>query len=131
MSLLHFRYKERRRTVRVALSVPLSVHGKNESGEKFAVQTNSQSVNRHGALFHFDQPVLVGQTLKLVNDITAQGIESRVVSVRRAKDGKTYVGVEFVNPETNFWHMVFPIPGTRPLRRAIPSAAASKASASA
>jgi hypothetical protein len=131
MSLLHFRYKERRRTVRVCLSVPLSVHGKNEAGEKFAVPTNSQSINRHGALFHFEQPVLVGQTLKVVNDITAQSIESRVVSVRRAKDGKTYVGVEFVTPETNFWHMVFPIPGARPLRRAVNSNASPKASASA
>jgi PilZ domain len=130
MSLLHFRYKERRRTVRVSLSVPLSVHGKHEGGEKFAVQTSSQSVNRHGALFPFEQPVLVGQTLKVVNDITAQSIETRVVSVRRAKDGKTYVGVEFVTPETNFWHMVFPIPGSRPLRRAVASQTP-KASASA
>jgi hypothetical protein len=131
MSLLHFRYKERRRTVRVALSVPLSVHGKNESGEKFTGQTTSQSVNRHGVLFPLELPVLVGQTLKVVNDITAQSIESRVVSVRRGKDGKTYVGVEFVSAEVNFWHMVFPIPGTRPLRRAISSTSSSKASASA
>lgn len=131
MSLLHFRYRERRRTVRVALSVPLSVHGKNEAGERFAVQTASLSINRHGALLQFEQPVLAGQTVKLVNDITAQSTEGRVVSVRRGKDGKTYVGVEFVSPESNFWHMVFPIPGTRPLRRAIASANTPKASASA
>jgi len=120
MSLLHFRYKERRRTVRVALSVPLTIHGKFEGGEKFCVQTNSQSVNRHGALFPLETPVTMGQSLLLVNDITAQGIECRVVAVRRGRDGKTYIGVEFVNAEGNFWHMVFPTPGARPLRRAIP-----------
>lgn len=120
MSLLHFRYRERRRTVRVALSVPLTVHGKLESGEKFCAQTCSQSVNRHGALFPLETPVTMGQPLLLVNDVTAQGIECRVVAVRRARDGNTYIGVEFVNAESNFWHMVFPVPGSRPLRRPIP-----------
>jgi hypothetical protein len=125
MSLLHFRYKERRRTVRVSLSVPLTIHGKLEGGEKFCVQTHSQSVNRHGALFPMETAVAMGQTLLLVNDITAQGIECRVVAVRRGRDGKTYIGVEFVNTEANFWHMVFPVPGTRPLRRALPPSKAS------
>jgi PilZ domain-containing protein len=125
MSLLHFRYKERRRTVRVALSVPLTIHGKFEGGEKFCVQTHSQSVNRHGALFPLETPVTMGQTLLLVNDITAQGTECRVVAVRRGRDGKTYIGVEFANAEGNFWHMVFPVPGTRPLRRPIPPSKAS------
>ena len=120
MSLLHFRYKERRRTVRVALSVPLTVHGKLEGGEKFCVRTCSQSVNRHGALFPLETPVIMGQPLLLVNDITAQGVECRVVAVRHARDGKTYIGVEFANSEGNFWHMSFPVPGTRPLRRAFP-----------
>jgi PilZ domain len=121
MSLLHFRCKERRRTIRVALTVPLTVLGKNDSGEKFNVQTHSQSVNQHGALFHLEEIVLVGQTLSLVNDHTAQATECRVVSVHRARDGKKYVGVEFTSPEQNFWHMQFPVPGTRPLRRVIPT----------
>jgi PilZ domain len=119
MSLLHFRCKERRRTLRVALSVPLTVHGKNDEDGKFTVNTQSQSVNRHGVLFPMEQVVAVGQHLKLVNDHTAQTVECHVVSVRRAKDGKTYVGVEFTHPENNFWHMAFPIPGERPLRRQI------------
>lgn len=125
MSLLHFRYKERRRTLRVALSVPLTVRGKMESGEEFCTQTTSQSVNRHGALLPMETPVTLGQPLLLVNDITAQGIECRVVAVRRARDGRTYIGVEFVSAEANFWHMVFPAPGSRPLRRTVHSSKAS------
>jgi len=78
MSLLHFRCKERRRTLRVALAVPLTIHGKTDSGEKFCAQTHSQSVNRHGALFHLEEIVLVGQTLILMNDTTSQSIECRV-----------------------------------------------------
>jgi hypothetical protein len=50
-------------------------------------------------------------------------MECRVVSIHRARDGKQYIGVEFLSPETNFWHMQFPIPGSKPLRRTIPSKA--------
>jgi PilZ domain len=121
MSLLHFRCKERRRTLRVALCVPLTIKGKTDSGERFSAQTHSQSVNRHGALFQLEEIVLVGQTLNLSNDHTSQSIECRVVSIHRARDSKQYVGVEFVSPETNFWHMQFPIPGARPLRRIFPN----------
>ena len=119
MSLLHFRVKERRRTLRVALTVPLTVHGKTDAGERFSARTTSQSVNRHGALFHLEEIVVVGQKLILINDHTAQSMEARIVSVHRARDSKQYVGVEFVNPETNFWHMQFPKPGTKPLRRVL------------
>ena len=121
MSLLHFRCKERRRTLRVALTVPMTVHGKTDNGGKFCAQTHSQSVNRHGALFQLVEIVLVGQTLILMNDHTAQSMESRVVSIHRARDGKQYIGVEFISPETNFWHMQFPIPGSKPLRRIVPN----------
>lgn len=121
MSLLHFRCKERRRTLRVALTVPLTIHGKTDSGEKFSAHTLSQSVNRHGALFQLEEIVKMGQGIVLMNDHTSQSIECRVVSIHRARDGKQYVGVEFVSPETNFWHMQFPIPGARPLRRIFPN----------
>jgi hypothetical protein len=117
MSLINFRYRERRRTVRVSLTVPVTVHGKSGEGEKFVVATHSQSVNRHGALFPLELPVTVGQQLLLVNDHTTHSAECRVINVRRARDGKNYVGVEFTGEDTNFWHMSFPIPGSRPLRR--------------
>ena len=123
MSLLHFRCKERRRTLRVALTVPLTVHGRLDTGKTFCAQTASQSINRHGVLFPLEELVLEGQTLILVNDHTAQSMECRVVSVHRARDGRQYIGVEFLSPETNFWHMEFPIPGTKPLRRIVPSKA--------
>jgi hypothetical protein len=125
MSLLHFRCKERRRTMRVALIVPLSVHGQTDDGEKFCVQALSQSVNRNGGMLQMSAVVVLGQPLILVNEHSRQSIECRVVSIKRGKDGKTHVGVEFVTPDANFWHMAFPIPGARPLRRLV----ASKASA--
>ena len=91
MSVLNFRYRERRRTLRVALSVPV---------------------------------VVPGQSLLLVNENTSRSTETRVAHVRRERDGNLFVGLEFVNPDTNFWKMTFPVPGARPLRR---SAGSSKA----
>ena len=96
---------------------------KTDNGERFSARTTSQSVNRHGALFQLEEIVVVGQTVILVNDHTSQSMECRVVSIHRARDGKQYVGVEFLSPETNFWHMQFPIPGAKPLRRVLPNKA--------
>jgi c-di-GMP-binding flagellar brake protein YcgR len=117
MSLLHFRFKERRRTVRVALTVGLTIRWKTEAGESYLVKTVSQSVSQNGGLFQMDEPVTVGQILQMVNDNTSKEIEARVTTIRKARDGKTYIGIEFLTPEINFWHMRFPVPGTRPIRR--------------
>jgi hypothetical protein len=121
MAIIHFRCKERRRTLRVSISVPLTVHGKTDEGEKFSAPGRSQSVNRNGALLHLDEIVIVGQSLLLVNDNSNRTAESRVVSIKRDREGKTLVAVEFVTPDANFWHMTFPIPGAKPLRRPIAS----------
>jgi hypothetical protein len=121
MAIIHFRCKERRRTLRVSISVPLTVHGKTDDGDKFSAIARSQSVNRNGALLHLDEIVVIGQSLLLVNDNSNRTAESRVVSIKRDRDGKTLVAVEFMTPDANFWHMTFPIPGAKPLRRPIAS----------
>ena len=123
MAILHFRCKERRRTLRVSITVPVTVHGQDENGDKFRVKAKSQSVNRHGALLQIDEPVIVGQMLILVNENGDRAVDSRVVSVRRDRDSKTYVGLEFISADSNFWHMSFPLPGARPLRRGADSKA--------
>ena len=121
MSLLHFRCKERRRTQRVSLTVPLAVHGQTDDGEKFCVHTNSLSVSQHGASFELAQVVVAGQMLKLVNENSNRKVECHVVNIVRKRDGKVFVGVEFNSNEGNFWHMTFPTPGAKPLRRALQS----------
>ena len=117
MSLLHFRFKERRRTVRVAITVALTVRWQAPSGEVFSVKTKSQSVSQGGGLCVLEEPVVVGQSLQMINENSGEAVEAKVVTVRKARDGKTYVGFEFVHPNSNFWRMHFPAPGARPLRR--------------
>jgi len=118
MGVLHFRYRERRRTLRVALALPVIVHGQNEMGEKFCVRAMTYSLNQQGALLSLEESVVPGQSLLLVNENTNRSADTRVAHVRRDRDGKRLVGLEFVNPEANFWKMTFPVPGARPLRRA-------------
>jgi PilZ domain len=117
MGVLNFRYRERRRTLRVSLALPLLVHGQNDMGEKFCHKATTRSVNRQGALIVMDEAVQVGQELLLVNENTNRPAESHVVFVKKERDGKHLVGLEFVNPDANFWKMTFPAPGARPLRR--------------
>ena len=119
MGVLHFRYRERRRTLRVALALPVVVYGQNDMGEKFCIRASTRSVNKQGALLAMDEMVVPGQSLLIVNENTNRSAESRVAHVKRERDGKLYVGLEFVNPDNNFWMMTFPVPGARPLRRGI------------
>jgi len=121
MAILHFRCKERRRTVRVMLSVPLRVNGITEIGERFSTKTLSHSVSLHGASIELEPNVSLGETLQLENEVTREKVEGKVVAIRRAREGKKYVSVEFRDENANFWHMAFPVPGARPLRRPITS----------
>lgn len=121
MAIIHFRCKERRRTVRVMLSVPLRVSGLTEIGEKFSVKAMSHTVSRHGASIELELEVVLGEMLRLENEITREKVEGKVVSIRRTRDGKKFVAIEFNSGEANFWHMAFPIPGARPMRRPISS----------
>jgi hypothetical protein len=117
MAILHFRCKERRRTVRVMLTVPLKVHGINMEGEIFTVETRSHTVSLHGASIELEFGVALGDILQLENELTRERVDGKVVTIRHSRDGKTYVGLEFTNRDVNFWHMSFPVPGAKPLRR--------------
>ena len=121
MAIIHFRCKERRRTVRVMLTVPLRVSGKTEIGERFSVKAMSHTVSLHGASVELEQGVVLGEILQLENEITREKVEGKVVFIRRARDGKRYVAIEFTDRNPNFWHMAFPVPGARPMRRPISS----------
>ena len=117
MGVLHFRYRERRRTLRVALALPVLVRGENDMGDKFCYKGMTRSVNRQGALVVLEEPVALGQLLQLINENTNRPAETHVVDVKRERDGKYLVGMAFVNPDVNLWKMTFPVPGARPLRR--------------
>jgi hypothetical protein len=121
MAILHFRCKERRRTVRVMLSIPLKVHGMSTEGTTFAVETKSHTVSLHGASLELEYPVQLGDVLMVENELTHEQVEARVVTLKKTREGKAHVGLEFTSKDVNFWHMNFPVPGAKPMRRLAPA----------
>jgi hypothetical protein len=113
--------------MRVVLSLPLKIHGQVESGETFSVIARTHTVSRDGCSLELEENVVLGEILRLENETTREKIDAKVVSIRHARDGKKYLGLQFANLEVNFWHMAFPAPNARPLRRGV--TATSQASA--
>jgi hypothetical protein len=105
--------------MRVMLTVPLRVHGITQEGETFAIETKSHTVSLHGASIELEQAVALGDILLLENELSKEQAEGKVVTIKRGRDGKVYVGIEFTDGEVNFWHMAFPAPGAKPLRRLV------------
>jgi len=101
------------------LTVPLKVRGMDVAGAPFSVETNSHTVSQHGVLIELGVIVSLGDLLQLENERTREKAEGKIVTIRHSRDGKTYVGVEFTDQNINFWHMSFPVPGAKPLRRMV------------
>ena len=98
----------RRRSMRVLLSVPITVTGKNARGQDFVEQTRTLVVNAHGALVTLSAQVLPGQKVRLVNKATDDSLLCRVVHVSAPQAGRLQIGVEFEMPSPSFWHIDFP-----------------------
>jgi PilZ domain len=112
-----YRRNERRRSTRVTLSIPLRVDGQDTSGEDFTVRTKSYTVSQYGCLLQLDPEIAHDQTVVLMNEHTRQSIMCTVVSTRRLRDGRRYVGVSFLASKSNFWSMFFSKPGAKSLKR--------------
>lgn len=112
MYLHRSRYPERRRTVRITLQIPLKVRCQMPEGEAIDLKAFTQYVSAHGALIVMDAPLLPGQTVRVFNEMTSESVECFVTSVRE-KQERRFIGLGFVTPRNDFWHVVFPRAGTR------------------
>ncbi|HEY2460820.1 MAG TPA: hypothetical protein VGI16_08430 [Candidatus Acidoferrum sp.] len=104
-------------SVRVTLSIPLRVDGRTAGGEEFTVRTQTSSVSELGCLLLLEKDVTIEDTIVLMNEHTRQSVFCTVISQRRHRDGKRYVGAGFLSPKPNFWGIVFSKPGARSLKR--------------
>ena len=98
----------RRRSMRVLLSVPIPVTGKNTSDQDFQEETRTLVVNAHGALISLAARVAAGQEVTVANKATQHTQECRIVYLGDAQGGKTQMGIEFVKPSRTFWQIDFP-----------------------
>lgn len=98
----------RRRSMRVMLSVPIFVSGKNASGQDFREETRTLVVNAHGCLISLAAPVVAGQQIRMSNKATEQSIGCRIVYVGKPQAGRAQMGIEFEKPSPSFWQIDFP-----------------------
>jgi hypothetical protein len=106
------RYPERRRTMRLSLQIPLTVQCRLPEGETIDLSASTYIVGANGALLLMDTPLIPGQTVRIFNDHTAKFVDCVVTSLREKRE-RRFVGIAFINPNVDFWHIVFPKSGTR------------------
>lgn len=94
--------------MRVLLSVPIIVTGKNARGEAFSEDTRTLVVNAHGALISLGAPMTVGQRISVSNKATQKSIDCKAVHLGSAQAGKVQMGIEFERPCPAFWQIDFP-----------------------
>lgn len=98
----------RRRSMRVLLSVPIHVSGKDRKSKPFDEDARTLVVNAHGALISLAAAVIAGQQITVSNQATEQSSECRVVYLGSGASGKIQMGIEFVKPTPRFWQIDFP-----------------------
>ena len=98
----------RRRSMRVLLSVPIHVSGKDRKDRPFDEDTRTLVVNAHGALISLAAAVIAGQQITVANQATEQSRDCRVVYLGSGASGKIQMGIEFVKPSPKFWQIDFP-----------------------
>ena len=101
--------QSRRRSQRVVLSLRVLVCTEDAPKDaSFEEETHTLVVNAHGALVAIAAKVKKGQKLRLTNAATRDQELCRVVYLGGVADDKTQVGVEFLKPSPDFWHIAFP-----------------------
>ena len=99
----------RRRSQRVILSLAVTLRTEDVPKDKsFEEETHTLVVNAHGALIALAGKVAKGQKLRLTNRATKEVQLCRVANVGPTSGDKAQIGVEFLTPSPDFWHISFP-----------------------
>jgi len=99
----------RRRSQRVILSLGIIVRTEDAPKDRaFEEETHTLIVNAHGALIALTGRVSKGQKLRLTNRATKEERVCQVVNLSQASPSKGQIGVEFLSPSPDFWHISFP-----------------------
>jgi hypothetical protein len=97
-----------RRSQRVCLNVDVEITLERTGGKAVSELTKTLIVNAHGALILLNLAVSIGDLLRMKNLKTMEELACRVADWSSGNTGMPEVGVEFVKPARNFWHIAFP-----------------------
>ncbi|MFZ0637051.1 MAG: hypothetical protein WA755_20405 [Candidatus Acidiferrales bacterium] len=96
-----------RRSSRVFTRIPVRAAGKRSDGRKFRENSQTIVVNAHGALLYLQESLEMGTELVLINPVTEEEQECRVVYLGDISDKGQRIGVEFLSPAPHFWGVDF------------------------
>jgi hypothetical protein len=103
----HWVILNRRKTQRVLVRVPVRV-SEQAPASHFDEDTQTLALNAHGALILLSTSVGKGQRLQLLNIATGDRAECIVAYLGKRQGDRIEVGVEFILPNPQFWHVAFP-----------------------
>lgn len=107
MPMIESQTANTRRSSRVFTRIPVRASGKNSDGKKFRESTQTIVINAHGGLLYLQEPLGMGAEVVLINPVTEEEQECRVVYVGETSDKGTRIGVEFLSPSPHFWGVEF------------------------
>ena len=96
-----------RRSTRVFTRIPVRAAGKRNDGKKFRENSQTIVVNAHGGLIYLQEALDLGADIVLINPVTEEEQECRVVYVGDVSDRGHRIGVEFNSPAPHFWGVDF------------------------
>src|ERR1700730_4247816 len=96
-----------RRSSRVFTRIAVRVKGTAVDGRKFRENCQTIVINAHGGLLYLQESLEMGVELILVNLVTEDEQECRVVYLGDNSEKGTRVGVEFLSPNPHFWGVAF------------------------
>jgi hypothetical protein len=97
-----------RRSARLPITKSVQVSGVNVEGRDFASNASTLMLSRHGALIVVKQGLAPDQEVGVFNPDNARDEAARIVELF-GKDAAGYkYGIEFDDPEVDFWNITFP-----------------------
>jgi hypothetical protein len=100
--------KNRRRSERVVLRVPVGLSAMMPDGRRINIEAHTLVVNAHGGLLDVGMEMVRGQRIRLSNLKTEIATSGRVVRVGASEQGRFSVAFEFESPVPHFWPVNFP-----------------------
>lgn len=100
--------RNRRRSERVVLRVPLQLSAKMPDGKRISIEVYSLVVNAHGGLLDVGMEMLAGQQVILNNPRNEKVASGKIVRVEASDEGRFSVAFAFEFPAPSFWPVSFP-----------------------
>jgi hypothetical protein len=97
---------ERRRSSRVSTRIPVKVFSSEIEGQP--LDTEAIAVSRCGALIRVPFSPELGSRIEVLNGLSQEKREFRVVRVEAKENGLYELGLEILYPSRNFWGIQFP-----------------------